>query len=225
MTANRAEAKDALLAALLPDVPFDGWSARALGRAAARSGLDPAEVASLFPAGPRDVVRWFSHWADRQTLASLDPATLAQMKIRERIAVGVEARLRILAPHREAVRRALALLSEPQNVPLGARLLYDAVDAIWYAAGDTATDFNFYTKRALLAGVYAATTLYWLDDRSEGSVDTRAFLERRIDEAMRIPGLTARLRQWTTRLPDPFLLVRLARRGFGSRGDAATSRS
>src|SRR5579863_7409027 len=163
------EIRDAVLAALLPNIPFDGWSTRALRQAVARVGLDPAEAASLFPAGPRDAVAWFSHWADRQTMAALDPTALAGMKIHERVATAVEVRLRILAPRREAVRRSLALLSEPQNLPLGARLLYDAVDAIWYAAGDRATDFNFYTKRALLAGVYAATTLYWLDDRSEGS--------------------------------------------------------
>jgi len=205
-------AKEALLAALLPDVPFDGWSARALAKAAERAGLDPAEAASLFPGGARDAVAWFSHWADRETMATLDPAVLAAMKVRERIAAAVRARLRILTPHREAVWRALSLLSQPQNGALGAKLLYDAVDAIWHLAGDTATDFNFYTKRALLAGVYAATTLYWLDDRSADGVDTAAFLDRRLAEVMGIPRVTGRLREWVRRFPDPFLMLRLARR-------------
>jgi ubiquinone biosynthesis protein COQ9 len=212
MASARSEIKDAVLAALLPEVPFDGWSKRTLTHAGERVGLSSAEVASLFPAGPRDAVAWFSHWADRQVLAALDPAALGAMKVRDRISAAVETRLRILAPHREAVRRSLALLAEPQNVLLGTRLLYDAVDAIWYAAGDTATDFNFYTKRALLAGVYAATTLYWLDDRSEGSADTSAFLKRRLRDAMQIPRVSARLGEWAARLPDPFLALRLARR-------------
>ncbi|HUK09104.1 MAG TPA: COQ9 family protein [Stellaceae bacterium] len=212
MAPARSEIKDAVLAALLPEVPFDGWNKRTLLQAAERVGLDPADVTGLFPAGPRDAVAWFSHWADRQMLAALDPATLGEMKVRERIAAAVETRLRILVAHREAVRRSLALLAEPQNVILGARLLYDAVDAIWYAAGDTATDFNFYTKRALLAAVYAATTLYWLDDRSEGGADTSAFLERRLGDAMQIPRVSARLRKLAARLPDPFLALRLARR-------------
>lgn len=206
------QAKDALLAAILPDVPFDGWTGAALTRAAQRVGLDPGELRSLCPVGPRDLVAWFSHWADRETLRALEVRDLSELKVHERIATGVEARLGVLAPHREAVRRSLALLTAPQNLALGAKLLYDAVDAIWYAAGDTSTDFNFYTKRALLAGVYAATTLYWLDDRSSGSTDTLAFLDRRLRDVLTIPKTTERVRAWASRLPDPFLFFRLARR-------------
>lgn len=205
-------AMDALLQAILPEVPFEGWTAAAMRKAAEKAGLDPAEVASLCPGGPRDLVAAFSHWADRETLKALAPLGLETMKIRERIATGVRARLAILTPHREAVRRALSLLAAPQNVALGARLLYDAVDALWYAAGDTATDFNFYTKRGLLAGVYAATTLYWLDDRSPGAVETHAFLDRRLADVMAIPRMSGRLRELAARLPDPFLFFRLARR-------------
>ncbi|HTZ79228.1 MAG TPA: COQ9 family protein [Stellaceae bacterium] len=212
MAEDNRQAKDALLRALLPDVPFDGWTAAAMRKAAEQAGIDPAEAASLFPGGPRDAVAWFSRWADRETLAALDPAGLQSMKTGARIATAVRTRLGILTPHREAVRRALALLAAPQNLILGARLLYDTVDAIWYAAGDTATDFNFYTKRGLLAGVYGATTLYWLDDRSEGQADTNSFLERRLADVMAIPRMGQKLRSWSTRLPDPFLLARLARR-------------
>jgi len=209
---EKRQAKDALLSAILPDVPFDGWTRAALARAAERVGLEPAELRSLCPGGVRDHVVWFSHWADRETMSALAARDLSALKVRERIATGVQTRLSVLAPHREAVRRSLALLTAPQNLALGARLLYDAVDAIWYAAGDTATDFNFYTKRALLAGVYAATTLYWLDDRSPESADTLSFLDRRLGDVMSIPKATERLRDWTSRLPDPFHLFRLARR-------------
>jgi ubiquinone biosynthesis protein COQ9 len=209
---NPRQAKDALLAAILPDVPFDGWTETALKRAAERIGLEPAELRSLCPGGPRDIVAWFSHWADRETLRALEARDLSALKVHERIAAGVETRLGVLAPHREAVRRSLALLTAPQNVALGARLLYDAVDALWYAAGDTATDFNFYTKRALLAGVYGATTLYWLDDRSPESADTRAFLDRRLRDIAMIPKASERMRAWTSHLPDPLLFFRLARR-------------
>ena len=80
------------------------------------------------------------------------------------------------------------------------------------AAGDRSTDFNFYTKRGLLAGVYAATTLYWLDDRSPGFEATQAFLDRRLADVMAIPRLGSRVREFAARLPDPFLFLRLARR-------------
>lgn len=206
------EQRTALIEAMLPDVPFDGWTRAALGAAAARLGIDEAERAALFPGGARDMVACFSRWADRRMLAALAGKELAAMKVRERVALAVRTRLALLEPHREAVRRALSLLALPQNMALGLRSLYDTVDAVWYAAGDTATDFNFYTKRGLLAGVVAATTLYWLDDRSPGSEETEAFLERRLTDVMALPKIGARLRQSAEWLPNPFRLMRVMRR-------------
>jgi rpsU-divergently transcribed protein len=159
MSNDLAARKDALLLALLPNVPFDGWTRGAMRAAATRAGIDLTEFPPLFPRGPRDAAAWFSDWADRQTVAELKRRRIGTLKIRARIATGVLTRLAILLPHREAVRRALSLLATPANLPLAAKLLYGTVDTIWHAAGDRSTDFNFYTKRGLLAGVYAATTL------------------------------------------------------------------
>ena len=204
--------RDKIILAMLPDVPFEGWSRRALRHAAKRVDLTEAELSSLFPHGVRDAVAAFNDWADRTTEAALAKQHAARLKLRERIALGVRTRLTVLEPHREAVRRSLSLLALPHNVPLSLRLLYDTVDAMWYAAGDTATDFTFYTKRGLLAGVYAATTFYWLDDRSPGAADTHAFLDRRLADVMAIPRYGARLRERLDRLPNPLRLLRPARR-------------
>jgi ubiquinone biosynthesis protein COQ9 len=209
---DEQERRWALIEAVLPDVPFDGWSRGAIAAAAKRLGWDEADLAALFPRGPRDVVAGFSRWADQRMLAALAGQNLEAMTLRERIAAALGARLALLEPHREAVRRALALLALPQHAPLGLRLLYDTVDAVWRAAGDTATDFSFYTKRGLLAGVLATTTLYWLDDRSPGGAETQAFLDRRLGEIMALPRLGARLRRRLEGLPDPLRLMRLARR-------------
>jgi ubiquinone biosynthesis protein COQ9 len=122
---------------------------------------------------------------------------VAHQKIRDRIKSAVRIRLERHTGEREAARRALALLALPLNAGLGLKLLYKTVDAMWYAAGDTSTDFNFYTKRATLAGVYSATLLYWLNDRSDGSESTWAFLDRRIDDVMKIEELKSRVRSWT----------------------------
>src|SRR5271167_4949274 len=173
---DEVKARDQLLLATLPNVPFDGWSIAALREAARGLGISEAEAMALFPRIV-DCVEWFSRWADREMLARIEGAEFQQLKVRERVAGAVRARLAVLEPHREAARRGLVVLALPVNAPLGMRLLYDTVDAIWYAAGDTATDFNFYTKRALLAGVYGATMLYWLDDRSPDSIDTHDFLD------------------------------------------------
>jgi ubiquinone biosynthesis protein COQ9 len=106
----------------------------------------------------------------------------------------------------------LSVLALPQNTALGLKLLYETVDCMWHAAGDTATDWNFYTKRGLLAGVYSATVLYWLDDRSPGSTETRAFFQRRLADVMSIPRVTKRLGEALDRLPNPFRFFRLAQR-------------
>lgn len=206
------ERRWALIEAMLPDVPFDGWSRGAVSAAAKRLGWEEADLDALFPGGPRDAVAGFSRWADQRMLAALAGQNLEAMTLRERIATALGARLTLLEPHREAVRRALALLAMPQHAPLGLKLLYETVDAVWRAAGDTATDFSFYTKRALLAGVVAATTLYWLEDRSPGGAGTQAFLDRRLGEVMALPRFGARLRRHLEGLPDPFRLLRMARR-------------
>jgi ubiquinone biosynthesis protein COQ9 len=203
--------KDAFLAALLPDVPFDGWSVDAMRAAAHRIGMEEAELALLFPGGPRDAVAWFSRWADRLMLETVAAQPLDGLNVGERIGLGVRTRLRLLAPHREAVRRGLSLLALPANAPLGLRLLYDTVDATWYAAGDGATDFSFYTKRGMLAGIYAATTLYWLDDRSADGSASDAFLGRRLAEILVLPRLKARIGRVAGMLPNPFRFMRMAR--------------
>jgi ubiquinone biosynthesis protein COQ9 len=201
--------KDGVIAALLPNVAFDGWTAHALAAAAAQVGADERQ---LFPHGVRDAVAWFSHWADRMTLEVMATRDLGGMRTHERVAEAVRTRLRLLAPHREAVRRAAAFLALPQNLPLAARLLYDTVDALWYAAGDVATDFSFYSKRAILAGIYAATSFYWLDDRSPDGEDTAAFLDRRLADLGRLPQLRRQAERALDAVPNPLRLLRALRR-------------
>src|SRR5215469_15433578 len=206
------ELKDRLLLAVLPNVAFDGWSVAALRDGARAAKIEEAQALALFPHPGRDLVIWFSHWADREMLARVDMEAFAGMKVRERIAAAIGARLAALEPYREASRRALSFLALPFNAPLALHLLYGTVDAAWYAAGDNATDFNFYTKRALLGAVHSATLLYWLEDRSEGALDSRAFLERRIADVMALPKATERLRDTLDRLPNPLRFLRAAQR-------------
>jgi ubiquinone biosynthesis protein COQ9 len=200
--------RDQLIEAMLPDVPFDGWSRAALRAAARRLGMPVAEALALFASGPGEFVAGFSRWADRRMLDRLEALPLEQLRVPERIALAVNIRLEIVEPWREAVRRALALLAMPQYAPLALRLLYETVDAIWYAAGDGTADFSFYTRRATLAAIYAATVLYWLEDRLPGFADTRAFLERRLADIGRLGAARHRLEAAFDRLPNPFRLLR-----------------
>jgi ubiquinone biosynthesis protein COQ9 len=198
----------ALIEAMLPDVPFDGWSRAAVRRAGRRCGLAPAEALALFPRGAADLVAGFSRWADERLLARLETEPLETMRIGERVARAIAVRLEIVEPWREAVRRATSVLALPQNAPLALRLVYETVDAMWYAVGDAATDFSFYTKRASLAAIYAATVLYWLEDRSEGFAETRAFVDRRLAGMARIGRLRRDLYTLVGLLPNPLRLLR-----------------
>ncbi|GGF38307.1 hypothetical protein GCM10011611_50860 [Aliidongia dinghuensis] len=210
--ADFVAAKDRLLEATLPNVLFDGWSLAALKAGAKAIDLAEAEIVRLFPDGGREAALWLDDWADRRMLATLDAMDLTPLRTHERVAAAVKARLEALAPHREAVRRAIALKASPWGAAKAAEIVYRTVDAIWYAAGDNATDFNFYTKRGLLAAAYGPTVLYWLNDASEGSADTFAFLDRRLSEVMQIPKLTQGLKRAVRHLAGPFEFLRQARR-------------
>jgi ubiquinone biosynthesis protein COQ9 len=188
------ELRPHLVVAMLPHVPFDGWSATALAAAERDLGLVGGTGRLAFPGGAIDMVdAWIAH-ADTLMLAALDNPEFHAMKVRQKIATAVRTRLEQAAPHREALRRAAAVLANPANALKTPRLSWRTADTIWRLAGDRATDFNHYTKRALLAGVYSSTLLYWLADESEDFADSWAFLDRRIANVMEIEKLKARVK-------------------------------
>lgn len=197
---------DELRAALAPVLPghaaFDGWSGEALAIAAAELGVPPERARLAFKGGQAQMIDAWFDWIDKAMLEAFPPERIAAMKIRERIRELVLFRLESMRPHREALRRALAVLAMPQNLPDAGRLAWRAADRMWRLAGDTATDFNYYTKRAILVGVYGSTSLVFLDDGSEDLTETRAFLNRRIDDVMRFEKFKASWRGTRQRLPS-----------------------
>jgi ubiquinone biosynthesis protein COQ9 len=179
MAPERSAERDAAIVATLPHVPFDGWTRRSLRLGLADIGASPADAELLFPGGPTDMIETFCDWADRQMeagAATLDPA----LRLHQRVRAVIALRLAQNRPHKEAIRRALALIALPGNARLAAACTARTVDAIWHAAGDRSTDFSWYTKRAILAALYGATLLYWLRDVSEDDAATLGFLDRRL---------------------------------------------
>ena len=164
---------------------FDGWTAKAVDAAAGQIGIDPLQARLAVPKGQAAMIDLYIQEVDRTLESHFTPERLARMKIREKIRSLVWQRLEIMGPAREAVRRGLAILAMPQNVPLALRISWRTSDLMWRIAGDTSTDFNHYTKRMTLGAVYASTLLVWLDDQTEGWADTAAFLDRRIDDVMK----------------------------------------
>ena len=185
----------ALLAPILPrHAAFDGWRPQAVAMAAQEQGID-GDVAQLaFADGAVGMIdAWFAS-IDAAMLDSLPAEQLSALSIRRRIIVLVEARLDLLAPDREALRRALAVLAMPGNVVHAGKLGWRAADAMWRAAGDTATDLNHYTKRMTLSAVYASTLLVFVNDDSDDHADSRAFLTRRVEDVMRFEKAKAKFR-------------------------------
>lgn len=188
-------AGEKVLAAALPHVAFDGWSAETLRAAVADSGVEAGLAAQAFPRGALDLALAFHREGDADMLSALKKADLNGMRFRDRIGFAVRLRLEQVADEKEAVRRAAAFFALPVNAAEGAAAVWKTADLIWTALGDTSDDLNWYSKRATLSAVYSATVLYWLGDDSDGHQATWEFLDRRIDDVMGIEKLKAKARE------------------------------
>jgi ubiquinone biosynthesis protein COQ9 len=173
---------------------FDGWTRQAVDSAAQQLGIDSVQARLAMPKSQAGMIDVYIQEVDRGLEAWFTPERLSTLKFREKIRALIWRRLEIMAPAREAIRRALAILAMPQNIPLALRMSWRAADLMWRIAGDTSTDFNHYTKRMTLGAVYGSTLLVWLDDDSEGWIETAAFLDRRIDDVMKFEKLKAEWR-------------------------------
>jgi len=203
--------RDRVLIEALGEIPQDGFSEMTLANAAARAGIAKRELQDAFPKGPASLVEAFSHWADRRMTEIMAEGT-SEQRLRDRVASAVRTRIEVVAPHKEAARRAAGFLAAPQHAPLAAKLTMRTVDAMWRAAGDTSSDFSYYTKRALLTAVYGSTLAYWFSDASEGHSATWTFLGNRIDNVMQIEKFRGQAREAIAKLPNPLDILNSLRR-------------
>jgi len=196
------EKRDRVVEAAMPLVSMDGWSNEALRAAAQDAGFSRADLHDLFPGGVLDALAHFADRADRAMIEGLSAMDLDDMRVRDRVIEGVMARINFNQPYRQAVRQAVAYLSLPPRSLTSSKIIWRSADRIWQVAGDTATDYNHYTKRAILAGIYSATLAVFVNDESEGKADTHAFLYRRIDGVMKFEKAKAQLLGRDRELPS-----------------------
>ena len=199
------ELRLALAPAIADAAIFDGWSDAALVMAAEQMGADIDVARLAFKGGAIEMITAWIEAVDVAMAAAFPEEVVAPMKIRERIRALVQFRLDAVAGQEEALRRALAIMVMPQNVARSTRRGWQSADLMWRLAGDTATDYNHYTKRAILASIYAATLAVFVDDQSEGKAETRAFLDRRIDGVMQFEKVKAK---WLNPERETFSLTR-----------------
>jgi len=188
---------DELRVALAPDIAasaiFDGWNETALLAAAEMAGADPDVAKIAFPDGPMQMIEAWIHSIDEKMIAEWPQEKLAELKIRDRIKELVSFRIHAIDGLEEALRRALTVMAMPQNARRSLEMGWHSADLMWRLAGDTATDYNHYTKRTILAGIYSATLAVLVNDESSDKADTYAFLDRRIDGVMKFEKLKAKL--------------------------------
>lgn len=192
-----------LIRAVVAEVPFSGWTRLALRRALVATGRDADDALFLFSGGATEMIEAWATLADQDMVADAEAADLAAYRVPARVRAIIALRLERTRPDREALSRALAILTLPRNARLAAKMTARTVDAIWHAAGDTSADFNWYTKRALLAGVYTSTLLFWLRDMSDDDSDTMAFLDRRLGDVARIGKTRKRIEDALPKLRMP----------------------
>ena len=184
---------DALLDAALPHVAFDGWSPATFDAAIEDAGLTVAEAKAIAPRGALDLAVAFHRRGDQAMVARLQTTDLTGLRFRDKVATALRHRLDEM-PDREAVRRATTLFALPVHAAEGAKLIWETADHVWTALGDTSKDGNWYSKRAILSGVWGTTVLFWLGDDSPGHTATHAFIDRRIEDVMRFETLKGQLR-------------------------------
>lgn len=197
----------------LSAAPAQGWTETMLRQAARAAGVPAGHEKLAFPQGAQDLIHFYSQELDSELLRRLDGTDLDGMKVRDRIAFAVRARIELLEPDRAAAKRAAATLALPPNALLAAQLTYGTVDAIWHGIGDRSTDINFYSKRAILAAVYSSTLVFWFGDDSPDAQASWAFLSRRIENVMRFETVKARARKATENMPSPWRVLGALRYG------------
>lgn len=179
-----------------------GWTDAALKAACEEVQLSEGEAALACPNGATDLFDAFADRADQAMLDALADLDLPSMRIRDKVKAAVQLRLEAQFPYKEAARAMTRALTRPDRAPEAGRILWRTADRIWRALGDTSTDENFYTKRAILSGVLASTYARWFTDNTAGHGETWTFLDARIENVMQFEKLKARLKPLSERVQE-----------------------
>ncbi len=187
----------------MPHIPFEGWTSKALTLAVKECDLPQGSEELYFPGGPKELIEFWASQSDFKTQEALMVKGIADMRIRDKITEAVWIRLNLMRGQEQAARRAISRLSLPDAIGQGPRQLWSSADMIWRAIGDTSTDGNYYSKRAILSGVIGSSVMAWLSDDTDDKNKARAFLEARIENVMSFEKAKFSVRNQTKDWPAP----------------------
>ena len=173
-----------ILDAAIIHAGVEGWSEPCFDNAVADSGIDPKIAASFFPKGPVDLALEFHRDGDNRMVEAMKSEDFETLGITGKVANAVFLRLQVDEGYRHIVRRSMSLFALPMFAVHGGTATWGTADRIWTFILDDPKDFNWYTKRATLSAVISASALYWLSDSSENCINTREFINRRIDNVL-----------------------------------------
>jgi ubiquinone biosynthesis protein COQ9 len=213
MTDASFKARADILAAMLPQAAFDGWTEKSLRAAVKNTDLPEGAEELYFPEGPLEVIRFWSDQMNERVKADLAELDQETMKIRDKVTAGVLSSLYAIGPHEEAARRAMSRLALPDAFGQGPKQIWSAADTIWRAIGDTSTDGNYYSKRTILAGVIASTLSVWLSEDEPQKPRARKFLDDRIANVMRFEKAKWDFKKRTANMPNPAEILGALRYG------------
>ncbi|MDR2831722.1 MAG: COQ9 family protein [Rickettsiales bacterium] len=180
---------------LIRVIPFEGISDETLLKVC--TDLNLASSFCKFQNGIYSALEYIAEDLNNLMETELKNSNLEAMRVRERIKLAVQIRLSNyikLPNYREFLKNILSFSVLPKNTYFSSKLLYKTVSAIWYGIHDQSTDFNYYTKRAILAGVYLSTILFFINDYSKDFADTLLFLDKRINNVMTFQKFKTRLK-------------------------------
>jgi ubiquinone biosynthesis protein COQ9 len=185
------EKREQILKEAIKIAPFEGWTRHTLYEATMAANLEKEYSRIAFPNGVRELVDLYLRNLDDKMIKKLNTKKFDGLKIREKIALAIRTRLEIAENEKSVIRKTVSYFANPCNHMQSVKSIWKTADSIWYAIGDTSTDFNYYTKRTILSSVYSSTLLYWLNDKSENHEATWKFLDRRIENVMTINKVKA----------------------------------
>ncbi len=179
--------KLSILQSALRLVPTEGWSDEMLEQASVKAGLSKNYGRLLFISGIKDLVDLYFSYIDVLMLELLSSKNMKDLGISAKIKLALKVRIKVLAPHKQVVAKSVSFLSLPWNAAFGLKLGWRTMDLIWgEVVGDASHDFNYYTKRGLLYGVYIASIQFFLSDHSKNHHETDEFIDRRIDDVLKL---------------------------------------
>ncbi len=176
-----------LLDIFLKNASFNGWNNQTLEKSAQQCGFNKGYLSLLFPNQIKDLTSFFYNKKNDELISLYkEKSNLITAKTTERIIYLIELKFSLYNPIREAIRSLFSYNILPQNLFSAQKALWNICDLIWFLANDKSTDFNYYTKRGLLAYVYSTTMLFWLDDTSPNFEQTKLFIRKQINKVLKV---------------------------------------